>query len=590
MTTAETAIVLDLESDEDGDIRCDDGEEEVIVVKNVIPSRCQNEEQEEKVRTLVPILQISRDSALELLEKTKWNMEEAIALTLDGATSSDANDQPLTSSPTTQDAATAASPQALKPFCTEKNPQQDSMKTCVLSQKWRSSYEKASTPFVDPEFPPSRSSLDGRKCAAKIMPAVSEAADSDFESQSQPETIKCHCGIPATSKKVQSDGPNYGRFYLACGRSNHRKRPRNTRDNNDDAPTRNAPTEKTCKFFQWDDDGSLGGYHSSNNRWAQISWHPFVGPSYVIAKTCSKDRQRQNLPSSDNCNSQTMDMGPDQIRQGALGNCWFLSALAVVAEKPNLLRRLLTHIETNEKGCYEVNLCLDGKWTPVIVDAYLPVVTVSNREHDGKNKRTTAGHQRIDFRGMAHLKNNDTIMALPAFCAIPKGVLWPALVEKAYAKAHGSYSNLSGGFIAEGLADLTGAPTETIVFEREKLLDPSGDDLWVKMLSFTDAGFLMGVATNRGGDGLVGCHAYSVLKVLELHDRVLGAQPKLTSFFSSKDADSKISTGRSPQNKAQTSCGVGTAKERNSGSDERQSIRLVRIRNPWGKKGMFRVA
>jgi hypothetical protein len=35
-------------------------------------------------------------------------------------------------------------------------------------------------------------------------------------------------------------------------------------------------------------------------------------------------------------------------------------------------------------------------------------------------------------------------------------------VEKAYAKAHGSYHAISGGYISEGLLDLTGCPTETI--------------------------------------------------------------------------------------------------------------------------------
>mmetsp|Transcript_20701 Transcript_20701/g.50828 ORF Transcript_20701/g.50828 Transcript_20701/m.50828 type:complete len:773 (+) Transcript_20701:394-2712(+) len=401
---------------------------------------------------------------------------------------------------------------------------------------------------------------------------------------SQPKVVKCYCGILAASKKVQSDGPNYGRFYLACGRSNQRKRPRNSNNNDATAAGTTEATNKTCKFFQWDKDGSLGGYHSSNHRWSQISWHPFIGSSFVIARTLSSstDRRRKHLASreSSETRNRILDMGPAHIRQGALGNCWFLSALAVVAEQPNLLQRVLTHSETNEKGCYQVNLCLDGKWTPTMVDAYLPVVKMSKSQEDGK-ARANNGHQKIDFRGVALLKSSDdSTMAFPAFCAVPRGILWPALIEKAYAKAHGSYANLSGGFIAEGLTDLTGAPTETVVFEREQLLDPTGDELWVKMLSFSDAGFLMGVATNRGGDGLVGCHAYSVLKVLELHGRVMGAQPKLTSFFAGKSNGSRAPNDDSSNPKKETESSAGN----DTGSDQRQSIRLVRIRNPWGKK------
>ena len=36
----------------------------------------------------------------------------------------------------------------------------------------------------------------------------------------------------------------------------------------------------------------------------------------------------------------------------------------------------------------------------------------------------------------------------------------PHISGQAYAKAHGSYQSISGGWVAEALLDLTGAPTE----------------------------------------------------------------------------------------------------------------------------------
>jgi hypothetical protein len=66
----------------------------------------------------------------------------------------------------------------------------------------------------------------------------------------------------------------------------------------------------------------------------------------------------------------------------------------------------------------------------------------------------------------------------------------------------------------------------------------------------------MGVATSKGGDGLVGGHAYSVLDVLEFNDMVIGEQQSIKMFLDD-----------SPMCKKQ-----------------KTTIRLVQIRNPWGKK------
>jgi calpain-15 len=91
------------------------------------------------------------------------------------------------------------------------------------------------------------------------------------------------------------------------------------------------------------------------------------------------------------------------------------------------------------------------------------------------------------------------------------------------------------------------------------------DELWVRMLSFVEAGFLLGVATSQGGDGLVGGHAYSVLDVIEVRDSIVGEQSKVTDFFCNSPDKKKTKVDPSV---------LG----------ERTTVRLVRIRNPWGTR------
>ena len=121
------------------------------------------------------------------------------------------------------------------------------------------------------------------------------------------------------------------------------------------------------------------------------------------------------------------------IRQGALGDCWFMCALASCAEFPTLVRNLFVTDEYQPTGCYRVRFSKGGLWREVTIDDYFPC-------YQGKG---------------------------PVFSRGVGDELWVLMLEKAYAKLHGSYYALRGGLAAEGLMDLTGCPTFKLDFDSE---------------------------------------------------------------------------------------------------------------------------
>lgn len=63
---------------------------------------------------------------------------------------------------------------------------------------------------------------------------------------------------------------------------------------------------------------------------------------------------------------------PKDVIQGELGTCWFLSALALLAEKPFLLFNSMVSKYYNTYGIHQVRLNRRGEWVVVSIDDYLP--------------------------------------------------------------------------------------------------------------------------------------------------------------------------------------------------------------------------
>jgi calpain-15 len=116
------------------------------------------------------------------------------------------------------------------------------------------------------------------------------------------------------------------------------------------------------------------------------------------------------------------DPSPSDIVQGGLGNCWFLGALAVLAEKPDLVKNLFITKEYSAGGAYQLQLFLDGNWETILLDDTFPV--------------------RKDRR-FAYSQGRD-------------GQLWVPLLEKAMAAVRGCYEGLQKGGMSDAFRALTG--------------------------------------------------------------------------------------------------------------------------------------
>ncbi|KAF7371192.1 Calpain catalytic domain-containing protein [Mycena sanguinolenta] len=210
----------------------------------------------------------------------------------------------------------------------------------------------------------------------------------------------------------------------------------------------------------------------------------------------------------------------NDIIQGRLGDCWFLSALSTMTTAPGLMEKFCI-ARDEEVGVYGWIFFRDSAWVTVIIDDLL-FTSIPKYEELTQAEQGLYHLDKTLYNTSARKGAKSLYFARSA----QEGETWVSLFEKAYAKLHGDYTAISGGFSCEAIEDLTGGvstfiPTKDIlnadVFWKEELLLATKDRLF-------GCGFDTLDPTRSGKEevtvnGLIGGHAYSVLRAVEYNGK-----------------------------------------------------------------------
>ncbi|KAH7413026.1 hypothetical protein BKA64DRAFT_703135 [Cadophora sp. MPI-SDFR-AT-0126] len=224
-------------------------------------------------------------------------------------------------------------------------------------------------------------------------------------------------------------------------------------------------------------------------------------------------------------------LSPADVKQGSLGDCWLMASLTALANMDVGIQRICVEYDT-KIGIYGFVFHRDGEWIISIIDDKL---FLKSPDWDSPSvqrhllEQTDREDVELEYRKTYQTGSQSLFFAQ---CR-DQNETWLPLLEKAYAKAHGDYASLQGGWIGEGLEDLTGGVTTELL--TSDILDT--DEFWNNEIIKVNKEFLFGCSTGLldGGygsrDGISEGHAYVIMEARE------------------------ISTGQ----------------------------RLVKLRNPWGK-------
>jgi len=178
----------------------------------------------------------------------------------------------------------------------------------------------------------------------------------------------------------------------------------------------------------WNRGGDLPSVdYDAPNNWQRL-YEYTTGPPYPLVD-----------PNAGNMNPR---MG--RVYQGKLEDYYIVQALMIIGMKGQLVRNVFANMQFSDPslGFYILRFYKNAQWVDVEIDDALPMTS-----------------------------SNEPLCANSEFFP---DYAWPSLIEKAYAKLHGSWESLGGGgHVEEVLTDLTGGCAS-----RFRTGDVAGDRLW----------------------------------------------------------------------------------------------------------------
>ena len=179
----------------------------------------------------------------------------------------------------------------------------------------------------------------------------------------------------------------------------------------------------------------------------------------------------------------------NDVQQGELGDCYFLSVLSALSENPERIKKLIPKSKISDKGIYECNVFLHGYEIPIVIDDYFPVI-----EKEDNN---------IAFAGINQESKS----------------IWPILLEKVWAKCNLSYEDIINGNSADAFQFLSPAPFDTYYHnnDNKSLFDIIDNSIKKNYIVVSD----ITLTENTNLDylskmGLLTNHAYNIIDTVTL--------------------------------------------------------------------------